>query len=84
MTQEKLKAANGLAKDCEYYQKKLGDIQEARSYVAKRRKENYDVVSVTICRELYIDLELVDAFLCEADGFYTAKKQKAEDEFAKL
>lgn len=84
MTQEKLKAANGLAKDCEYYQKKLGDIRNARSYVAQRRKENYDVVSVKICEELYIDLELVDAFLCEADGFYAAKKQKAEDEFAKL
>ena len=84
MTQEKLKAANGLAKDCEYYQKKLEDIQMARSYVAQRRKGNYDVVSMNIFKELYIDLELVDAFLCEAGGFYTAKKQKAEDEFAKL
>ena len=84
MTQEKLKAANELAKDCELYQKKLGDIQKARIYVARRRKENYGVVSVNICGELYLDLELVDAFLCEADGFYTAKKQKAEDEFAKL
>lgn len=84
MTQEKLKTANGLAKDCEYYQKKLEDIQGARSYVAQRRKESFGVVPVTICGELYIDLELVDAFLCEAEGFYTAKKQNAEDEFAKL